>query len=148
MIIDELIKLSKIFKEGYTVQLEDNKLNQYTNYNKPFIVSYLTVIEIRQDKIVYSNVQHIPTKCIIGGWMDNNIFYIELNQAFKDKNEALIFAIQNGQKAIYDIRIGALITKYHGVKLWIIINVKTSTIDKLPTNYRQITDKKEAIHEL
>ena len=117
MLVEELIHLSKIFKEGYTVQLEDNKLNQYTNYNKPFIVSYLTVIEIRQDKIVYSNVQHIPTKCIIGGWMDNNIFYIELNQAFKDKNEALIFAIQNGQKAIYDIRTEALISKYHGVKL-------------------------------
>jgi len=50
MIIEELIKLSKIFKEGYTVQLEDNKLNQYTNYNKPFIVSYLTVIEVHGRK--------------------------------------------------------------------------------------------------
>ena len=125
MLIEELIHLSKIFKEGYTVQLEDNKLNQYTNYNKPFIVSYLTVIEIRQDKIVYSNVQHIPTKCIIGGWANNNIFYVKLNKAFKDKNEALIFAIQNGQKAIYDIRMGALTSKYHGVKLWIIINLTT-----------------------
>ena len=117
MIIEELIKLSKIFKDGYTVQLEDNKLNQYTNYNKPFIVSYLTVIEVHGEKIVYKHIQNIPNKCIIGGWADNNIFYVKLNKAFKDKNDALIFAIQNGQKAIYDIRTEALISKYHGVKL-------------------------------
>ena len=108
MIIEELIKLSKIFKDGYTVQLEDNKLNQYTNYNKPFIVSYLTVIEVHGEKIVYKHIQNIPNKCIIGGWADNNIFYVELNKAFKDKNDALIFAIQNGQKAIYDIRTGGI----------------------------------------
>jgi len=125
MLIEELIHLSKIFKEGYTVQLEDNKLNQYTNYNKPFIVSYLTVIEVHGEKIVYKHIQNIPNKCIIGGWADNNIFYVELNKAFKDKNDALIFAIQNGQKAIYDIRTEALISKYHGVKLWIIINLTT-----------------------
>jgi len=117
MIIEELIHLSKIFKKGYTVQLEDNKLNQYTNYNKPFIVSYLTVIEVHGEKIVYSNIQNIPNKCIIRGWADNNIFYIELNKAFKTKKEALLFAIQNGQKTIYDIRTRALTSKYHGVKL-------------------------------
>jgi len=106
MLTDELIKLSKIFKDGYTVQLKDNKLNQYKDYDKPFIVSYLTVIEVRQDKIVYSNVQHIPDKCIIGGWMDGNIFYIELNKAFKNKQYALKIARKYNQKAIYDIRTG------------------------------------------
>ena len=108
MTIDKLIKLSKIFKEGYTVQLKDNKLNQYTNYNKPFIVSYLTVIEIRGNKILYTNVQHIPSTCIIGGWADNNIFYIELNKAFKNKEYALKIAKKYNQKAIYDIRTGAI----------------------------------------
>ena len=109
MIIEELIHLSKIFKDGYTVQLKDNKLNQYTNYNKPFIVSYLTLIEVHGEKIVYSNVQHIPDKCIIGGWMDDNsIFYIELNKAFKNKEYALKIAKKYSQKAIYDIRTGAM----------------------------------------
>ena len=119
MIIDDLIQLSKIFKDGYTVQLKDNKLNQYSNINKPFIVSYLTVIEVKGEKTLYINIQYIPATCIIGGWynIDNKTFYIELNKVFKDKDKALIFAIQHSQKAIYDIRTGKSITKYKGVKL-------------------------------
>ena len=106
MLIEELIHLSKIFKEGYTVQLKDNKLSQYTNYNKPFIVSYLTVIEIRQDKIVYSNVQHIPYNCIIGGWYnnENNTYYIELNKAYSVWNYAIKQAKLNNQTHIFDIK--------------------------------------------
>ena len=117
--IKDLIQLSKIFKDGYTVQLKDNKLNQYSNIKKPFIVSYLTLIEIHGDKILYNNVQHIPLNCIIGGWFDkdNNIFYIELNKTFKDKDKALIFAIKYSQKAIYNIKTNKTITKYKGVKL-------------------------------
>ena len=106
MIIEELIQLSKIFKDGYTVQLKDNKLSQYTNYNKPFIVSYLTVIEVKQDKIVYSNVQHIPSKCIIGGWYngENNTYYIELSKAYSVWNYAIKQAKLNKQTHIFDIK--------------------------------------------
>ena len=105
MLIDDLIHLSKIFKDGYTVELKNNKLNQYSNTNKPFIVSYLTVIEIKNNKILYVNVPYIPITCIIGGWFSSkeNTFYIELNEAFKTKKEALIFAKKYSQKAIYNL---------------------------------------------
>ena len=125
---NDLIKLSKIFKEGYTVQLKNGKINQYTNYNKPFIVSYKTLIKITGDNMpTYTNINLIPDNCIIGGWFDNdaNIYYIELNKAFKDRDEALIFAIQHNQKAIYDIKANKTITKYKGVKLWITIYYTT-----------------------
>jgi len=106
MLIEELIHLSKIFKEGYTVQLEDNKLNQYTNYNKPFIVSYLTVIEVHGEKIVYKHIQNIPNKCIIGGWYnsEDNTYYIELNKAYSVWNYAIKQAKLNNQTHIFDIK--------------------------------------------
>ena len=118
--IDKLIQLSKIFKDGYTVQLKDNRLNQYSNIDKPYIVSYKTIIKITGNNTpTYTNINLIPDNCIIGGWLDNdtNIYYIELNKVFKDRDKALIFAIQHNQKAIYNIKTNKIITKYKGVKL-------------------------------
>jgi len=102
--IDKLIQLSKIFKDGYTVEINNGVINQYNNTDKPYIVSYLTIIEVRNDKTLYNNVQHIPSKCIIGGWRntDTNTYYIELNKAFKNKAYALKIAKKYSQKAIYD----------------------------------------------
>lgn len=116
--INKLIELSKIFKEGFTVELKKGKINQYANYDKPFIVSYKTLIKITDKTINYGSLE-IPNNCIIGGWFDSDIntYYIELNKTFKDKDEALIFAIQHGQKCIYDIRTGKTIDEYRGIKL-------------------------------
>ena len=104
--IDELIKLSKIFKDGFTIELKDSKIQQYARTDKPYIVSYLTLIEVRKDKILYNNVQHIPSSCIIGGWLDkdNNTYYIELNKVFKLKSKALLYAKKYNQKAIYNLK--------------------------------------------
>lgn len=119
MDIEELIKLSKIFKEGFTVECKNGKLNQYTNYKKPYIVSYKTLIEIRSVITTYNKDLVIPDNCIVGGWYNKDIdtYYIELNKAFDHKDTALIFAIHNNQKAIYDIKTGKTITKYKGVRL-------------------------------
>ena len=108
MDIEQLVKLSKIFKEGFTVECEGHKLKQYTNYNKPFIVSYKTIIEITDNGINYKNMDNLPTNCIIGGWLDidTNTYYIEINEAFETQTEALMFAKAYNQKAIYDIRTG------------------------------------------
>lgn len=123
--IDQLIQLSKIFKEGYTVEINNGVINQYTNTNKPYVVSYKTLVVINKDVSV-KNVNitsfkdtKIPNKCIIGAWLDQdtNIYYIELNRTFKDKNEALIFAIKHEQLAIYDMNNQKVITRYKGVKL-------------------------------
>lgn len=112
MLIDDLIHLSKIFKDGYTIELKEGKLNQYTNYDKPFIVSYLTIIKITGNNTpTYTHIKLIPNNCIIGGWNNpkENIFYIELNEAFKLLSEAEKFAIKYSQKHIYNIKNGACI---------------------------------------
>jgi len=111
-IINKLISLSKIFKDGYTVELNNGTINQYSNTDKPYIVSYLTLIEVRQDKTLYNNIQRIPNNCIIGAWLDTdtNIYYIELNKVFKSKRYALKIAKKFSQKAIYDNK--------HGVVIW------------------------------
>ena len=104
--IDKLIELSKIFKDGFTVELKDGEINQYTNYNKPFIVSYKTIIEIRSVITTYNKNLVIPDNCNIGGWFDNDIstYFIELNQTFKYKKDAILFAKKYNQKAIYNTK--------------------------------------------
>jgi len=106
IIVHKLIQLSKIFKKGFTIELKDNQINQYSNIEKPFIVSYLTIIEIKNNKPLFKNIQHIPTNCIIGGWEDktNNTYYIELNKSFNNIKTALIFAYKFNQKAIYNLK--------------------------------------------
>ena len=64
-VIDKLIQLSKIFKEGYTVEVNNGKIQQYTRTNKPYVVSYKTILTIHNDAIVF-NAVNIPNKCIIG----------------------------------------------------------------------------------
>lgn len=112
-IINKLIQLSDIFKDGFTVELKDGKINQYNNIDKPFIVSYLTVIEIKDNKPLFKNIQHIPLNCIIGGWLDKNtnIYYIELNHTFKFLDKALYKAKILNQKAIHNIFGGEIIVK-------------------------------------
>ncbi len=104
--IDELLKLSKIFKQGFTVELKEGKLSQYTNYDKPFIVSYLTIIKITDNSIDYSNLSKIPSNCIIGGWSNEGIYFIEVNKAFSSIYKAEHYAIIHKQKAFYNIRTG------------------------------------------
>ena len=111
MDIEQLVKLSKIFKEGFTIKCEGHKLKQYTDYNKPFIVSYKTIIEITDNGINYKNMDNLPTNCIIGGWLDidTNTYYIEINKTFILKSMAIAYAQDNNQKAIYNIRTGEII---------------------------------------
>ena len=106
MDIENLIKLSKICKKGFTVECTGHELKQYTDYNKPFIVSYRTIIKITENKINYKNMGGLPYNCIIGGWHDSdtNTYYIELNLTFNTKEHAITVAKAFNQKAIYDIR--------------------------------------------
>lgn len=108
---EDLIKLSKIFKKGFTVTYNDGEFNQYTNYDKPFIVSYETIIIIKLDNVTYNTVKTLKDNYIIGGWLDSdtNTYYIELNKTFKSLFEAEKFAIKHKQKYLYNIRNGACI---------------------------------------
>jgi len=109
--IDELLKLSKIFKEGFTVELKEGKINQYKSYDKPFIVSYSTLIKVTDKAIEYISLK-IPDNCIIGGWFDSdtNTYYIELNKTFNHIDLAWYFAKYYNQKAFYNLITGEVIT--------------------------------------
>jgi len=107
--IDELLKLSKIFKAGFTIEVIGGEICQYGYYDKPFIVSYKTLIKITDKTIDYISLD-IPDNCIIGGWLDTdtNVFYIELNLAFDTEAHALTVAEAFNQKAIYNLKTGVV----------------------------------------
>ena len=117
--INKLIQLSKIFKDGFTIAMNDGKIEQI-NISSGYVVSYKTIIAINLNN--NSTKLHdckIPLNTIIGGWLDKdeNIYYIELNTIFRNKDIALICAIRYNQKCIYDISTGKTINEYKGVKL-------------------------------
>ena len=110
--INKLIQLSKIFKEGFTVKVKNGIITQYNNANKPYVLSYKTLIEIHPiiNGIKYINA-NIPNKCIIGGWLDTdtNTYYIALNKTYKNKSYTLKIAKKYDQKAIYNSNTGEVI---------------------------------------
>ena len=108
--IEQLIKLSKIFKEGFTVEFKNNNICQYNDVNKPYVLSY-KILAIIKDTITTFKDASIPKKCIIRGWndTDTNTYYIELNKTYKNKAYALKMAKKYKQKAIYDSNIGVVI---------------------------------------
>lgn len=108
---EQLIKLSEIFKQGFTVQLKDNRLVQYSNSKKPYIVSYKLIIGVGTVTTTYNRRVKLTNNCIIGGWFDKDIdtYFIELNKAFKTGIEATKFAWKHNQKAIYNIATGDVI---------------------------------------
>lgn len=113
--IDILIELSKIFKEGFTIKIKDDNIQQYNNTNKPYILSYKTILTIDRKKLIttYNRLSLYESfnNCIIGGWLntDTNIYYIELNKVYKNKTYALKMAKKYKQKAIYDSTNGIVI---------------------------------------
>ena len=100
-----LLTLSEIFKEGYTIQINNDNIKQYSDINKSYIVSYRTLITIRNDKPIFSKHCTIPKHCIIGYWFNKqtNMGYIELNKAFKHMHQGLMFAYQHKQEYIYSL---------------------------------------------
>lgn len=109
--IDKLMELSKIFKQGFTVEIKNGDINQYTNYKKPYIINCLTIATIINNKPIYKGIKQLTNNCIIGGWYDSdtNIYYIEINKSYKHKNTALYYAKLYNQKAIYNIKTGDVI---------------------------------------
>jgi hypothetical protein len=111
MISEQLITLSKIFKDGFTVELKHGHLNQITGA-KGYVISIKTLITVdEQNKI--TTIRHLDytTDMIIGGWFDsdNNTYYIEQNIILESKKEALEAAAAFKQKAIYDLKLQRVI---------------------------------------
>lgn len=108
--LTKLIQLSQIFNDGFTLSINNDEINQYSNNDKPYILSYKTLITIKNDTTVFNHVL-IPNKCIIGGWKDKDTdtYYIELNKVYKSKQQALKIAKRYKQKAIYNMNTGEVI---------------------------------------
>lgn len=113
-VIDKLIQLSKIFKEGYTIAIDKGNIKQL-NINTGYIVSYRTVITINIDnKTVSLQKCKIPSNTIIGGWFDksNNTYLIELGTIYRYKTAAIKAAKKHKQTHIFNLGNGELI------KIW------------------------------
>jgi len=109
-IINDLITLSKIFKEGFTVYI-DNKNIKQSNLKEGFIISIQTLIEIKNNSHeVFKNYKEL-FEGLIGGWYDkeNKTYYIEKNIHVEKYSDALRLAIKYKQKAIWDINKGECI---------------------------------------
>lgn len=113
-ITDQLIQLSRIFKQGFTVELKNGDINQYTNYKKLYIVSYKTIIRhtvhyLDPPTIFYPGL--IKDNCIIGGWLNpyTDTYYIELCKTYKLLKCAIKYAIKHKQEFIYNIKTGGCI---------------------------------------
>lgn len=109
--IDKLIQLSKIFKKGFTIQISNNDILQYTNKQYKYVVSCETILTISNSHIKYHAIKNLDDKlkyCFIGGWLDkdDNIYYIEFNRIFSSEGYALEIAKKYKQKYIYDLNEG------------------------------------------
>lgn len=113
--MEKLIQLSKIFKEGFTVEVNNGIITQYNNTSKPYVLSYKTILTINKDRLTTTfnrlTLYETFNKCIIGGWLDTdtNIYYIQLNKVYKNKAYALKIAKKHHQKAIYNSNTGDVI---------------------------------------
>jgi len=101
---ENLIALSRLFPEGFTVAIRDGKLSQFSDKNRPFIVSHKPLVTINPDKTIKYHNGKIPENGVVGGWLDKetHTYHIELNQIFSSLQLAQRFAKENHQKYIYD----------------------------------------------
>ena len=105
-IYKELINLKEANKDGFTIVLHNNTIKPF-NESRGYIISFLTLMKIKGNKIIKNKIYFDKNQYnIIGGWMDktNNTYYIELNTIVYELNKAFNVAKKYNQKAIYDIK--------------------------------------------
>ena len=107
----DLIALSKLFKEGFTIEVKDGQLRQFCGKDRPFIVGHKPLITINSDKSTKYHTDKVPENGIIGGWLNGKtlVYLITSNLAFRTKRHALQIAKTLKQKYIYNIILGECI---------------------------------------
>lgn len=107
-LLNDLVKLSEIFKIGFTVVWDGSKLNQYMYNTSSYIVAYDTVVTIHTGHFKKYHNNNIPlsNKYIFGGWydIDDDIYHIEICKSFSSLNRALEFARNKNQKYVFDMK--------------------------------------------
>lgn len=115
-LLKNLVTLSDIFKDGFTVKVHDNKIMQLFQTHG-YIISYKTLITISRNKTEVKQLTYnIKNESdlngyVIGGWFDkdNNTYYIEKNIITYSKDLAIKYAKRFNQKEIFDIANGECI---------------------------------------
>lgn len=112
-LLNDLVKLSEIFKNGFTVVWDGSKLNQYIYNTSIYIVSYDTVVTLHAGHFKKYHNNNIPLSntYIFGGWYDSDadIYYIEICKSFSSLKRAIDFAKKKNQKYIYNMKTGCVI---------------------------------------
>ena len=110
-------KFIQLLKENKGVSY--NMVTKEYNPNKGFFVSLpnletkVSLNSLSIDNIVtfinrHRTLLQDKTK-FIGGWIDNNIVYLDISEQIENKREALELGYKHNQLAIYDANLGQVI---------------------------------------
>ena len=110
-------KFIQLLKENKGVSY--NMVTKEYNPNKGFFVSLpsmetkVSLNSLSVDNIVtfinrHRTLLQDKTK-FIGGWIDNNIVYLDISEQIENKREAFELGYQHNQLAIYDANLGQVI---------------------------------------
>ena len=111
-IISEGIK-----KGGFTIDYKGNTPNTkkgyiVSDYGKEktyFINDKIDMMQLENDFIKYIEIAKKEKNCFIGGWIENDVFFLDISRIYSNKKEALKIGKKNKQLAIYDIEKDASI---------------------------------------
>lgn len=111
------IILEGIKKGGFTVDYKGNTPNAkkgyiVSDYGKEktyFINDKIDMIQLEKDFITYIDYAEKEKDVFIGGWLDGDVFFLDISRIYPNKKEALKIGKKNKQLAIYDIEKDASI---------------------------------------
>jgi fructokinase len=103
LLVEKIKELSKLNHEGFTFHLSKFKLINNEDHGR-YVVSYK---ETQNSTNAYDVVKHaLQNGLIVGGWKDSDTgkYYLDSCKLFDNYNEAINFAQQNDQIAIFDLK--------------------------------------------
>lgn len=106
MIISEGIK-----KGGFTIDSKGNTpktkkgfiVSDYGKEKTYFIDDKIDMLQLEKDFTNYIKYVEKEKDAFIGGWIENNIFFLDISRIYTNKKEAIKIGKKNKQLAIYDI---------------------------------------------
>ena len=111
------IILEGIKKGGFTIDKNGNTPNVkkgfiVSDYGKEktyFIDDKIDMMRLEKDFTSYIELVEKEKDAFIGGWIEGNIFFLDISRIYTNKKEAIKIGKKNKQLAIYDIEKDASI---------------------------------------
>ena len=96
-------------KEGFTIGFDGGQ--PPTEGWAVSLAGYETIFDNRpSDRRLTLSILHkmreTPPGCYLGGWYDNGKYYLDVSTVIADYDEAMSFASDNNQKAIFNVGTG------------------------------------------